>query len=309
MKSIIKKLIYTTLNSPPQKSRGWLNTRGSKICASEISSLIGKNPYCTSERAIQNKIISHSFSNKFTLHGERYEKIIRDLYEKNNDLIILELSFIVDSVYTFMGASPDGLCFKTKNDSKTREILIQIQKLMKGRKISFSFGSDKKCKLQENKFNLINDINEDDIDDVFLIEIKCPSKPPPDDIIPKYYRYQIQSQLSVCSVNRCEFLNNYVVELTKDEFKKSKKTKGIILTYGKKNAYYPNIKLSYEDAKKDIKQFLNLHNEINNFEIIYWELNKQVIISYDYDDEKYKRMINRLKYLISTTELMEVIEN
>jgi putative phage-type endonuclease len=330
MKKILTRLFIESYNSPAQKTRQWLNRRTYKICASEVSGLIGKNPYTSPERAIKTKITNERFSNKFTAFGEKYEKIARDMCAIKKNVLVIELNFLIDNSVKFLGASPDGLCFDVVKDSKTEYTLKEIRRILEKKNIFINFDtSGKKIKLNFADIPIekyMEEFDEKDINDVFLIEIKCPSTTEvKNGYIPKQYKYQMMTQMSVCQMNCCNFVNNKFVEIPYNDFLESKKPSGIILKYydlkdGKNKYFYPELSKYYYmqngklkgkknkklDMMKEILMFITT-SSVCNYELKYWILQDQFIIPYYFNKEKFDYMIEKLLDIINNSELKELI--
>ena len=331
MKKILSRLFNNSFNSPAQKTKKWMLQRSGKICASEVSGLIGKNPYTNINSSIKNKLYGKHVPNKYTLFGEKYEKIARDIHSIKENVITIELNFLTDNEYKILGASPDGLCFRVINKSKTEFILREIKRILENKQIFIELKEiNNKIKIIFNQVNIdeyIDKLNENEILEIFLIEIKCPSTTEvKDDYIPKQYRYQMLTQMSVCKVVKCNFVNNKFIEVNFDEFIKSDKISGIILKYYdtktyKNSYYYPELNnyyylknnkiYGYKNRKlnmmKEIMYFMTM-SESCNYELSYWILSKQCIIPYIFDEQKFNFMIETLLETInSNNELNKLI--
>ena len=92
-------------------------------------------------------------------------------------------------------------------------------------------------------------------DDGVMLEIKCPSSRAITGVIPSYYWCQVQGQLEVCELDRCDFLECKLVEYdSRDEYEKDNfngdyflnslgKEKGAVIEYFKKES--KSYKFSY----------------------------------------------------------------
>ena len=364
----IKRIFTESFNAPKQKDDKWLEKRRRKICASEIASLIGENTnYIKPQKAIENKIKPVLFSNKYMRHGERYEPIARQLHSIKTDIICIELNFLIDPVHDYIGASPDGMCFVVNKNTKTEWALNELKNYMnKNKNISMIMNtnsnssvntsnsldntsnssintsnslvihkksniSNKKIyiNLFENNLNfLIDNIDEKDILNTFLIEIKCPSTTEvKENYIPEQYKYQMLCQMSVCKTISCDFVNNRFLEVDRETFdRKSIKYISGILFIGPTIILSPELENYYSTTSKwDKSNIINSEkvvlyrdpNFVKHMEeecmaklristcnkkygkYIYWILKKQCTIVYDFDHDLYYKTLKKIKKIIT----------
>lgn len=140
---------------PEQRSAEWYEFRDSMLTASDWGTILGMNPYSNSNSLLLKKCGKDvPFpSNAAIDWGVKYEEVAVKIYERRNEVEILEFGCIRHPTIDYLGASPDG-------------------------------------------------ISRDGI----MLEIKCPSKREITGVIPKYYWCQVQAQLEVCELDRCDFL-------------------------------------------------------------------------------------------------------
>jgi len=113
METIVKKRIERLIlfNTEQQKSDTWLKKRYNMITASDIATALDVNPFMTKKQLLINKCSPiEMVSNEFTLWGDIFEPIARDVYKKmflvEN---IHETGCITHGKYNWLGASPDGI--------------------------------------------------------------------------------------------------------------------------------------------------------------------------------------------------------
>jgi hypothetical protein len=122
-----------------QKSQAWLDARQTCISASDISSsLMQSHNSCdyylesfkdvdTFEFKIDEKKNCNKYSsqkelllkkcnrgppftgNIYTLHGQKYEEIVSNVYSQMNQIDVHEFGLLKHPIHSFLGASPDGI--------------------------------------------------------------------------------------------------------------------------------------------------------------------------------------------------------
>ena len=124
--------------------------------------------------------------------------------------------------------------------------------------------------------------------DGVMVEIKCPYRRKITGIPPKYYEDQVQGQLEVCELDRCDFLECKLEEFSEEEYfdygyessSESDVEKGIISVYLNKKSrefehYYSPLNLNreqFEEWKEDQPcHFLNTDKYVFA-EYTYWKL-------------------------------------
>lgn len=300
-----------------QRTSEWYEYRKDRITASDTSTALDLNPYETIENFIIKKCEGSTFfDNEAMFHGRKYEKIAISIYENLYNVNVTEFGSLPSDTYTFLGASPDGICNKTTLDNKG---------------FSKKYGT-----MIEIKCPPIRPIN---------IEGNVIG-----DICPFYYYCQIQQQLLCCNLNICDFWQCKIIEyLNEQEFLKDKVNtfitetildkitntnnegikyikcnnnilKGAIIQFYPKNfikhfdedniewksifIYCPNINISSSEYKTYIDNTLknleieNKHiydNYIFN-KVIYWKLVKAHNVSIMKNNNFLYKIIPQLKY-------------
>lgn len=170
---------------PVQRSKEWFENRKNKITASDTAAAIDNNPYEPVESFLVKKCDSnYEFrDNENVYHGKKFELIATMIYEHLYNCKICEFGALPSDKYSFLGASPDGICSKYTLDNKFCKRLGRMLEI--------------KCPVSrsiETKGHIIGDI--------------CPY----------YYYCQIQQQLLCCSLELCDFWQCNISEYSRDEY-------------------------------------------------------------------------------------------
>lgn len=98
---------------PEQRTEGWYKMRESFITASDWGKVLGVNTHGNSTKSIvlSKCGVRRGFAPKSGAleWGVRYEEIATRLYEKRNNIEIIEFGCIPHQKISFLGASPDGI--------------------------------------------------------------------------------------------------------------------------------------------------------------------------------------------------------
>lgn len=204
---------------PEQRTQEWFDLRRQMITASDWGAVLGKNKYSSYKEVLKKKIKPPKYvSSEATIWGTKYEEVATKIYERRNNVKVVEFGVIQHEEHLFLGASPDGIT-----------------------------------------------------DEGIMLEIKCPYRRQITGIPPEYYFCQVQGQLEVCKLDRCDFLecklveieeleeyeNMLSVEILKDE--KDRTEMGVVFVmYNKKtknNEYiYSDFWITSKQYKKKLKQ-------------------------------------------------------
>lgn len=273
-KLLTKKVEFIAkLNQPEQRSKQWYEMRKNMLTASDIGALLGYSKYNNRKSVIKKKCgEGPKFrGNIYTLHGQKYEEVAKQIYETRYNKKVDEYGLIQHPTIPILGASPDGIST-----------------------------------------------------DGIMLEIKCPPKRKITGEVPPHYWVQMQVQLQVCSLDRCDFIECLIEEYEDDEeynedifdpedfeyydilpktfdinhinIPNDRKTvygleKGIIgeiRVMNEENKYesqffYPPFNLTSEEQ---IKWLENKENELNiNIEFIYWKLSFSSVVKVMRDDK------------------------
>jgi len=114
---IIKDIIESSKDAAPQRTAEWYKLRGTCITASDVGAFLGMDKYKSQKKVIEMKSspVQASFSNKFTVWGNKYENIAASIYEKMFNVKIYEAPLLIHPVYPFLGASCDGFVVDENN--------------------------------------------------------------------------------------------------------------------------------------------------------------------------------------------------
>ena len=299
-----------------QRSKEWFEYRHLRITASDTASAIDQNPYEPVEVFILKKCMPSYdpdydkykfYDNENVYHGKKYEPIATMIYEHTYDSKVHEFGALPSEKYTFLGASPDGICSeKTLNNkfSKRLGTMLEI-----------------KCPVTR-EINTIGKIIGD--------------------ICPFYYYCQVQQQLLCCELDVCDFWQCKIIEYKNkeeyllDELNDNIK-KGVIIELSplvfipefkndkkmwKSKYLYPDrLDMNTDEYDIWILKKLNELNE-NDYEfsrIIYWKLDKSHNVSIKKDEQFMNNIIpileqtwDRVKYyrnnLDKLCELKQIID-
>ena len=126
-----------TIPQPEQRTKEWYIFRNNRLTASDFYSVIDKNDGAKINDLIQAKcgILKPFLTNAAILHGVKFEQIATEIYEKRNNLKILEFGCIPHPTISFFGASPDGIVSYESNNKNYVGRMLEI-KCPKSRKIT-----------------------------------------------------------------------------------------------------------------------------------------------------------------------------
>lgn len=96
---------------PEQRSQDWYDFRDERITASDFATALGEHPHGDQLKLILRKVTNDRtfFTNNAILWGVKYEDAAIQVYEHRNKVNIVEYGCISHPVYTWLGASPDGI--------------------------------------------------------------------------------------------------------------------------------------------------------------------------------------------------------
>lgn len=289
-----------------QKSQEWLNQRQQCLTATAISGALDEDPYSRPINLLIDKVgRGKPFKeNKNVHHGKKYEEIGSMYYSFRNNVNVAEYGLLQDEKYTFIGASPDGICEKNTPDNKLSSLV--------GRLLEIKFPTTRKI------------ILEGDLDG---------------DIIPHYYNWQILTQLYVTKLDECDFLQCKIDEYDSwDEFVADSRKgipglstetnleKGCLIQllpknmigmepgakiqdipaeemclYNAKYIYPPKLHMTFEDIKNWIAEELTdfhknkLSKEYMIDRVIYWRLSQIACHTVKSDTARFEAVIPTLK--------------
>ncbi len=97
---------------PVQRSPEWHAMRTQMVTASDWGSVLGENPYSSYKRVLNEKTNPEGkkfTGNAATAWGQKYEPIMNRIYEKRNNVRVIEFGLLQHPEHSFLGASPDGI--------------------------------------------------------------------------------------------------------------------------------------------------------------------------------------------------------
>jgi putative phage-type endonuclease len=216
------------------------------INARDFATILNINPYQTPFQLLEQKIENKYpfFGNKFTEHGNKYEKIALEVYETNTgNKVEIQQKSIKHNNYDWITGRIDGLTllsnYEEDEQNDIQDIFEQEQNTKKRKRKIVNIKKNKKIKKQ-NK--------------TCIIEIKCPLKedrkePLTIENIPKYYWSQCQVYMHLLDCNIAHYVEFYIkpndikengmcyyIEIKRDD------------NWWNDNIY--KIKLFYEEIKK-----------------------------------------------------------
>ena len=176
LKSFLDKYKHTA----EQGTQEWLNARRFRIGGSEISTILGKNPYSNEKKLIKQHVGLDSFKGyPATWFGTMMEPILTDFINNHFNCTIYETGAI--NTDKNLGYSPDGLAIIHKN------------------KLTILDNEHHDHIKKTSKFK----DNHDDEDLIILFEFKCPYKRVPHlTEVPEYYLPQPLLGMEI--INICE---------------------------------------------------------------------------------------------------------
>lgn len=258
-----------------QKSPEWLSQRIGCLTATAVAQALDEDPYRYPIELLFDKCGRGEpfVENANVHHGKKYEEIGNMFYSFRNNIKVAEYGLIQHEKYSFIGASPDGICEKYTNNEKLSKLV--------GRLLEIKFPKLRKI------------VTDGKLDG---------------DICPHYYHRQVETQLFVTQLDECDFLQCQMEEYDSwQDFlqdshphipglsKKTNLEKGCLIQllpkkmiggdplmclYNAKYIYPPKLHMTHDEIEKWIStEMLNYHkNELHkNYlfdRVIYWRFTK-----------------------------------
>jgi len=172
---------------PEQKSPEWFAAREKCLTGTAIASALNEDPYGMPIKTLLEKCgVRAIFEDSiFTHHGKKYEQIANMHYCYRNNVSVAEYGLLAHDKYSYLAASPDGIC------DKNTLLGSSLSKLV-GRLLEIKCPFRRKIQ------------TEGEIDG---------------DICPHYYWIQVQMQLEVTDLDECDFLQCQIEEyFSREEF-------------------------------------------------------------------------------------------
>jgi putative phage-type endonuclease len=171
---------------PEQRSPAWFAMRNGAITASDGGCVVGVNYHEPRFKFILKKTTDVPFQvNKYCYHGKKLEEPATMIYARRMNVRVDEFGLMIHPKYSFLGASPDGICNRFKYNKKNLSKFV-------GRMLEIKCPMTRKIK-RKGKIN--------------------------GDICPSYYWVQVQLQLECCDLEECDFWQCSIEEYdTREEF-------------------------------------------------------------------------------------------
>jgi len=186
-KAIARRIeIFNKISSieyPAQRSPEWYAQRDQKITASDIGLCVGDDTHQMVYFFLVKKFRETFSNNPHTYHGKKLEAIATMIYEYRMNVHVEEFGLCHHPIYSFLGASPDGIVSHYKHNKINKTNLV-------GRMLEIKCPTSRKIKIT-GKVN--------------------------GDICPSYYWDQVQIQLETCDLDECDFWQCSIKEYENEE--------------------------------------------------------------------------------------------
>lgn len=278
IKSKVRKLMK--IYQPEQRSKEWFELRKEKITASSAASLL-----------IKDKLTCEAYIKEFDLPESFADNKPANPYSSKTEYILTKcgVNKFTGSVATYHGTMFEQIACDLYSKRSGKNV-IEFG-LLPHPEISFLAASP-------------DGITEDGV----MLEIKCPYRRKINGVIPFYYWVQIQLQLEVANLKRCDYLECELEELKglnayQNVILEEGQEKGLFLEIRPKNLrdrsesryIYPdkNEQNLLSWSEKKMKKFVN--TEKNTISIVYWKLNKYAVIRTVRNKEWFNHIIKILE--------------
>jgi putative phage-type endonuclease len=102
--------VLKNIHQPVQKSQEWYEMRNTMVSASDFGTVLGVNPYSGRNEVLKKKCGDSTFMTNAAMQwGNKYENVAVLVYERRNNVSVLEFGCIRHPFISFLGASPDGI--------------------------------------------------------------------------------------------------------------------------------------------------------------------------------------------------------
>lgn len=102
--------VLKNIHQPVQKSQEWYEMRNTMVSASDFGTVLGVNPYSGRNEVLKKKCGDSTFMTNAAMQwGNKYENVAVLIYERRNNVNVLEFGCIRHPFISFLGASPDGI--------------------------------------------------------------------------------------------------------------------------------------------------------------------------------------------------------
>ena len=126
-----------TIPQPEQRSEEWHIFRNNRLTASDFYGVIDEGAISRRNELIMKKCGADIpfLTNDAILHGIKFEQLATEIYEKRNNIEVLEFGCIPHPIIPFFGASPDGIVSYNSKNKPYVGRMLEI-KCPKSRKIT-----------------------------------------------------------------------------------------------------------------------------------------------------------------------------
>jgi len=110
----------------PQRSKEWFAQRKDRLTASDIDTILGRNPYAKPNEVLFKKcnLPKPFIGNQATLHGQKYENEALDVFCKLYNKVNQEVGLLPHSTIDWLAGSPDGIT----NDGIVLEVKCPLRR-------------------------------------------------------------------------------------------------------------------------------------------------------------------------------------
>jgi len=107
------KFIQQLQNSSiKQRTEEWYKQRSKMITASDCGVILGYNYFKNMNELLSSKLNDIKIDNIYMRHGNHYEPIAVEIFQKKMKETVFEIGLLVHKKYKYLGASPDGITSK-----------------------------------------------------------------------------------------------------------------------------------------------------------------------------------------------------
>lgn len=223
-----------------QNSTIWQNIRKNLITATDVSSILGCNPFKSDRELLIEKCYTKA-DGEFTKNnlynsdavnwGHKFEPIAKNLYEKTNNCKVCTSGLIGHNKIDWLAATPDGFVM---NENRTYD----------------------------------DDEIKDNRNIKKLVELKCPFNRDVYEDIPIYYWMQTQIQMEVCDVDSCDLFVCKFLDIDEKNYETEQ-----FMTKGKEEGFYWklhnhkvfHIKRDKRWFSKNVSKFQKFYNDMMYF--------------------------------------------
>lgn len=278
IKDKLQLLKLLKLKKVEQRTPEWFALRKNMITASNWASCLGMNKYENKKKFILKKCGKSTFKgSEATQWGTKYEQVATRLYELRNKTEIYEFGVLEHPLYSFLGASPDGIT--------PYGIMLEI-KCPFGRKITGEVPEHYWAQMQA-QLEVCN-LTYCDYLECKIVEYHDPEEYFEDtQENPSEEKYNVSDELLE------KYKNKDVFNKTKDGYEK-----GIVLTFTTRKGEYRYFYSELGVSKKEFeKWYEKIKKETSFIEkgISYWRFDTISCVRVDRDKKWFESVLPTLK--------------